>query len=222
MKKNKDSESFSTVSVVLKLLIFLCSTVGVSIDASDSGARVLLYFTIQSNLWIGITSLVLAVRILRHQPVSAALHRVKLMFTMAILLTGGVFCFLLAPVDGLSFTLANILTHVAVPLLSLLDYLLFDTAYAYEWKDAFWSLIPPVYYILFAAVGYVQNWDFTQNNHRNYPYFFLNWGSPCGVFGFSSEPPFMGTGCWILVMFVIMTGFSCILIGCSKLRHLKG
>ena len=35
----------------------------------------------------------------------------------------------------------------------------------------------------------------------NYPYFFLNWGSPAGAFGFTDALPYMGCAWWILALF---------------------
>ena len=48
----------------------------------------------------------------------------------------------------------------------------------------------------------------------NYPYFFLNWGSEAGAFGFSDSLPFMGPVWWILILlaFLIIVGFVYLLI----------
>ena len=48
----------------------------------------------------------------------------------------------------------------------------------------------------------MNGWEFATG--VNYPYFFLNWGSPAGLFGFSDELPFIGTGWWILVILVFL------------------
>ena len=63
--------------------------------------------------------------------------------------------------------------------------------------------------IIFALQGsaYALNWDFGGGN--NYPYFFLNWDSPAGAFGFSSEMPyFMGCFYWIVVMIAFISLLS--------------
>ena len=57
-------------------------------------------------------------------------------------------------------------------------------------------------YAIYAGIGYVKGWEFSRGT--NYPYFFLNWGSPAGAFGFISELPFMGTAWWILTLFVFL------------------
>ena len=45
---------------------------------------------------------------------------------------------------------------------------------------------------------------------QNYPYFFLNWGSPAAAFGFTDELPYMGCVWWILaiLLFLIIIGWS--------------
>ena len=63
-------------------------------------------------------------------------------------------------------------------------------------------IIPPLLYAVYAGIGYVQGWQFGPG--VNYPYFFLNWGSPAGAFGFSDKLPFMGTGWWILALLVFL------------------
>ena len=39
---------------------------------------------------------------------------------------------------------------------------------------------------------------------KKYPYFFLNWGSPAGAFGFSKELPFMGCVWWIIALLIVI------------------
>ena len=74
-------------------------------------------------------------------------------------------------------------------------------------KYVLFVIIPPILYAIYAGIGYVQGWQFALG--MNYPYFFLNWGSAAGAFGFSSELPFMGTGWWILaiLVFLLVIGF---------------
>ncbi|MCR4598606.1 MAG: hypothetical protein K5678_06210 [Acetatifactor sp.] len=50
----------------------------------------------------------------------------------------------------------------------------------------------------------MNGWEFAAG--LNYSYFFLNWGSPAGAFGFSKELPFMGCAWWILVLLLFLIG----------------
>ena len=62
-------------------------------------------------------------------------------------------------------------------------------------------------YAIYAGVGFVKGWEFADG--INYPYFFLNWGSPAGAFGFTKEMPYMGSAWWIIVLllFLIVVGY---------------
>lgn len=53
-----------------------------------------------------------------------------------------------------------------------------------------WVIVPPMLYSIYAGIGYARNWQFAEG--YNYPYFFLNWGSPAGAFGLTDELPYMG------------------------------
>ena len=68
-------------------------------------------------------------------------------------------------------------------------------------------LIPPLLYVIYAGIGYLRGWDFA--GRQPYPYFFLNWGSAAGAFGFTKELPYMGCVWWILILlaFLIAVGW---------------
>ncbi len=67
---------------------------------------------------------------------------------------------------------------------------------------------------MYAGIGYIRGWEFAPG--IRYPYFFLNWGSPAGAFGFSGELPFMGCVWWILALLVLL-----LLCGALYLRILN-
>ncbi|MCQ2335290.1 MAG: hypothetical protein MJZ89_05575, partial [Paludibacteraceae bacterium] len=120
---------------------------------------------------------------------------------------GLVYCFMLAPLMGeQAFNFTNVLTHVVVPVVSVVDFFLSSTWLSFRGRDAWYVIIPPLYYLGFASVGYVLNWQFGPG--INYPYFFLNWGSPAGAFGFCDVLPFMGVMYYVLIMltFLLLVG----------------
>ena len=128
--------------------------------------------------------------------------------TVSITLTGMVFCFVLAPTLGkMAWNIQNILTHVVVPVSSAADFFLTVPYDNLKKKHIFYTLIPPLLYVIFAGIGYACGLQFSGGT--NYPYFFLNWGSKAGAFGFSKELPFMGCVWWILVLglFILLCGF---------------
>ena len=196
------------ISIVLETVVAVCAVAGVALSQS------FLYFTIQSNLWIAATLAAFAVwQIVKMFKPSAkdipeAMWRLKFVFTVSITLTGVVFCAVLAPV----------LTHVVVPVCAIAD--LFVAKHdAPDFGIVVWALVPLIYYLAFATIGFVLNWDF--GNGRNYPYFFLNWTSPAGVFGFGGGGEyFMGTFWWILVMIALVSGIA--LAYAAILKRVRG
>jgi hypothetical protein len=93
-----------------------------------------------------------------------------------------------------------------VPVAAVLDFFVVSSAFSIKKKNVVYVTVPPILYAIYAGIGYVQGWQFATG--INYPYFFLNWGSKAGAFGFTSELPFMGTAWWILLLliFLILVG----------------
>lgn len=208
------------ISNVLRIVAVVAALWGVGICATASGtfmggSRVWLYFTIQSNIWIALCLLAgLIYRALRRQP-GRAYDVLQMVLTVSICLTGVVFCFVLAPTMGNgAFNLPNVLTHVVSPIAALADYLICCRSFRLRRSDAFYGIVPPLYYLGFASVGYVLGWEFAPG--VNYPYFFLNWGSPAGAFGFSDSLPFMGVMYYVLIMLVSLYLLS---LGLIRISH---
>ena len=120
-----------------------------------------------------------------------------------------------------AWNIQNILTHVVVPVAGILDFFVTGISSSIRKRNDFWVIVPPILYAIFAGIGYVRNWQFVEG--YNYPYFFLNWGSPAGAFGFTDELPYMGCAWWILALFcaLLIVGMLYLLIldGLKKLFH---
>ena len=202
-------------SLILKIIVTLSSLVGVLLSTLPSPSS-LLYFTTQSNIWIGACCLVGIVLMIRKAEIKKWMYTVKLIFTVSITLTGVVYCVLLAPLFGSSaYGLSSLLTHVIVPAASVLDFAVFDYPAPFRKRECLLATIPPFYYLGFAAVGYVLNWQFSTGT--NYPYFFLDWGSPAGAFGFSEEPPYIGVFYYVLIMVAFVVGVGALYILIARL-----
>lgn len=195
------------ISYILKTVVVISAVLGVIFSVLNSGAA-FMYFTIQSNIAIALVALVGAILMLKDID-NRIWQVIKLVATVAITLTGVVFCFVLAPTLGNgAWSVRNILTHVVVPLAAVIDF--FIPIYKAEYKkaDSIYIIIPPLLYAIYAGICYGQNLDFGAG--VNYPYFFLNWGSPAGAFGFTDSLPFMGCAYWILalLLFLIAVGLG--------------
>lgn len=99
------------------------------------------------------------------------------------------------------------LTHVIVPIAAILDFFVTGVRSKIPMKKVVYVWIPPLLYAIYAGIGYVLGWEFSRG--VNYPYFFLNWGSPAGAFGFTNTLPFMGCMWWILLLLLLLTAVGC-------------
>lgn len=209
-------------SILLNFAIAIISFLGVILncvfatrDGYSHWYKRLLYFTNLSNIWIGVTCLVIAilsiVSILKKQSVIKNwIYVIKYVFTVSITITGLIFCGLLAPFakDYNAWTLASILVHVIVPVLSVADYFINDDGLPLKkWHIAL-PTIPPLLYFIFSMTLSALRVDFGRGD--NYPYFFMNFYSEVGLFGFSNSGPYpeLGSFYWIVVILGLIIGIS--------------
>ncbi|MBQ3285033.1 MAG: Pr6Pr family membrane protein [Ruminococcus sp.] len=217
----------TAVSLILKCIVVTAAAVGTYLSAFGGtsgfmvGGKAFMYFTIQSNILIALICAVGAVLLFRKTDVKNVWFIVKYIGTVAITLTGAVFTFVLAPTLGdFAWQFQNILTHLVVPVAAIADFFVTGIYGDIQKKYVFLVEIPPIAYVIYAAVCYAAGWTFADGN--NYPYFFLNWGSPAGACGFIGEFPFMGCVWWILIMgaAILAVGYIYILIlNRMKRRH---
>lgn len=212
------------ISCVLKTVVFLSASIGTILsyyagrNSFMGGSRVFMYFTTQSNIAIAIICAIGLVLLMKDKPVSKAWYIVKFVGTVSITLTGVVFCVMLAPTLGArAWNIQNILTHVVVPVLAVADFFVIRDVPVVSKKNVLFVIIPPIIYAIYAGIGYVRGWQFSEG--LNYPYFFLNWGSEAGAFGFSNKLPFLGSAWWILILFgfLIAVGYFYLVIA-DKIR----
>lgn len=167
------------------------------------GRTVFMFFTIQSNIALALVCAIGLYKLIANKAITNLWYVIKFVATISITLTGVVFCFVLAPTMGsAAWNIQNILTHVIVPIASIVDFFVVGINSNIKKINDLWVIVPPILYAIYAGIGYVQNWQFMEG--YNYPYFFLNWGSPAGAFGFTNELPFMGCAWWIITLFCFL------------------
>ena len=207
------------ISLVLKAVVITSAVVGTLLsylggrNTFMGGKVVFMYFTIQSNVAIAAICAIGLGLLLKDKKVGRAWYVIKFIGTVSITLTGMVFGFVLAPTMGAhAWNVQNVLTHVVVPVAAVIDYFITYSPSKIRKADVFLVTIPPSLYAIYAGIGFVQGWQFAAG--LNYPYFFLNWGSKAGAFGFSDELPFMGCAWWILalLLFLVIVGYGYLLI----------
>jgi hypothetical protein len=105
------------------------------------------------------------------------LPRVKGAFTLMITATFLVYLFMLSRTDfsmmSVSFNVANVVLHYVVPVMVILDWLLFDKKRSYRWSDPFMWAVIPLLYLQFVFIRAEVGGVLTARGSR-YPYFFLD------------------------------------------------
>ncbi|MBE6132658.1 MAG: hypothetical protein E7180_04650 [Erysipelotrichaceae bacterium] len=204
-------------STIINLLIFIFSSTGFFLsclfakrDGYYHWLTRLLYFTQQSNLWIGITSLIFAIMIIKNRKKEnfKLISLFKFIFTVSITITGFIFCSVLAPfADYNVWTFASVLTHVIVPLMSIFDYFTDRYIINIENKKIWICIIPPLTYFVFTSILCIMKVDFGRGDP--YPYFFMDYYSEVGLFGFVFKwPPQIGSFYWIVFLFSFTYGLG--------------
>jgi hypothetical protein len=206
---NMITKTRRTISYILKLTVILSAVVGTALSAYAGrnsfmgGSRVFMYFTIQSNILIAVICAVGLYLLIQKKEINDVWYIVKLVGTVAITLTGVVFAVLLVPLLGdNAWNIQNTLTHAVVPVAAVADFFMVAPGSGLRRKSVVYVIIPPLLYAIYAGIGYARGWEFGAG--QNYPYFFLNWGSPAGAFGFTNGLPYMGCVWWILVLMVFL------------------
>ncbi len=211
----KPSAKAKALSLVLKLTVIVSAVFGVCLSAAAGrvvfmgGKRVFMFFTIQSNIATALICAAGLVLLLRRKPIASFWYVLKFVGTVSITLTGAVFVFVLAPTMTMhAWNIQNVLTHVVVPAAAVVDFFVTGVYGSVRGRHVPLVVLPPLAYAVYAGIGYIAGWEFLEG--INYPYFFLNWGSPAGAFGFTDGLPFMGTVWWILaiLLFLLLVGYG--------------
>lgn len=189
-----------TLSVSFKIIIVLSALYGVYLNSGlpeKFSPQMFLYYTILSNiLCLGYFIYASIITIINDE------HKLNMSLkgsvTMAITVTMIIYWFILVPagfVMGDGKQLANLLVHLFVPLLVLLDYLLFDPKGKLQKKDPlFWLSIPLAYYI-FTFIAYF--FDVRYMSDTRFPYFFID-HTIIGI------PNVILSVCGLIIFFVVL------------------
>ena len=220
------------ISYALKCFIVLSSLGGVALsllnarrDGYSAWWRRLLYFTAQSNLWIGFVTLAILLLPLfatkKRELWRKRLYLLKYIFTVSITMTGIVFCFLLAPFAEENYhawSFWSFLTHVFSPIFSAADFFVDEYRIPLRGKHVLLTSLPPIFYFSTASVLGFLHTDFGRG--VSYPYFFLNYTSPAGVFGFSNQFPFIiGSFYWFLLFSLVMLAIGALYMRLYSLKR---
>ncbi|MGT2681720.1 Pr6Pr family membrane protein [Streptococcus porci] len=163
-----------------RLIIALCGLTGVTMQISQDGWNMLLYYTVLSNILVFVTLFFL---IFWEQKVGTTnqfptLLRLKGGVTMAIAITFIIYHFLLAPLvtDPQDYwNIRNFLVHYIAPLGLILDTLFLDKKNTYKLSDPIpWTSFPIAYFALAIFNGMVLKLPIPGATNSPYAYFFIN------------------------------------------------
>ena len=208
------------IGILLNLIAGVAASIGVILafifakqDGFSSVGQRLLYFTNLSNIWIGITCLIISIVSiieikLKKTLLKNYIYTLKFIFTVSITITGLIFCVLLAPFAEFNvWSFSSVLTHVVVPITSVASYFVEMPISPMNKKTVWYALIPPLVYFIFGSILSILKVDFGRG--QTYPYFFMNYYSEVGLFGFRySDKPEMGSVYWIIVILLLIIGLS--------------
>ena len=172
-----NKEVFLKLSLISKGVIAICALVGFLMEMFLHGWHSIRYYTNQSHLLVVIFLLSLLLKYRKEGHWSQWDIRLKGGMTVAILLTGLVYHFMLAPLKTPEefWTIENFLVHYIVPYGALLDWALFDKGHCYKWWDPFvWTILPLAYAIISVAIALITRIPIGNNPDGPFPYFFLN------------------------------------------------
>lgn len=214
--KAKTSLLLKVSTVVFSILGIVLSMISAGADGYSHPAKRLTYFTGLSNIWIGVLMAVILANMFfakqcNREKIKDALYVLKYIFTVSITLTAFIFCVVLAPGSKNgnynAWTLSNIITHVVVPFFAIVDFVIDEYKIRIKSTHLLCTTIPPLLYLIFASV--LGSMGFVFRNGETYPYFFLNFNSPAGFFGFSDVMHYiMGSFWWILFILAIILSLA--------------
>ncbi|MEE0879590.1 MAG: hypothetical protein UH788_09995 [Treponemataceae bacterium] len=214
------------ISAISKLLLVVGVIIGVWASLLQEGffnPKHFLYYTIQSNIEIGIISLISLFFLLRKNgQIPQVVYTLKFIFTVAITLTGLVFNFILYPASIFSthplnpLSTANFFTHIFVPILSLVDFFAFDYKLKITKKTFLLGLITPLIYFIF--VMFCTKVGIRFNGNLFVPYFFLDYKANSW---FQLGDGKIGVFYWVIIQVLIVLLISSVLLFFMKKRKNK-
>lgn len=188
------------LSVLFKLILAGCGIVGIQLQlnlfSTDPNWGMFRYFTNLSNLLCVVYFIFAAFRILFSKDISATslIPPLKFMTTMSITVTLLIAHFLLSDftMDD-SMAIALNLLHYVVPLLTLLDWLLFDHKGQSKKSYPLLALLPALFYYIYVLIA--SNFGAPFAGNSRFPYPFLNTDS-------------LGVGRVLFTVVVLFVGFT--------------
>lgn len=160
------------ISIIINLLIFVLMIFGLMVallgipflqEGSKSNfLNLIKYFTVESNIFMGITALIFAINeilyIKKGKKINKIIFILKYVSTVCVAITFFTVVFFLAPLvyrdRALTmFTGINFFYHVAIPVLSIIVFILFENSNQYNIKITIFGMILFLIYSIFYLIA---------------------------------------------------------------------
>jgi len=211
------------IRIAILSALAIVGILGIIFTAQSSafmgGGSVFFFFTVQSNIFIIAMALIFLINgivllITKKSFINQTLLFIKYVATIAITVTFLVFFTMLAPLMGVDYLLSfnNFSLHAIVPILAIIDFIIFDTDINLTYSNSLLATISPISYVIFVYVGAIFKLQYGDNLY--YPYFFLDFEKN----GFFFEKGF-GIIPWILILLAGICGLGFLYCFIIKLRQ---
>lgn len=114
------------------------------------------FFTVDSNIFMGLISLLFIIKIFKKKEIPKNIYILKLMSTTSVTLTFLVVFLYLGPIskDGIKSMLqnSNLFFHLIIPVLSIITFIKYEKANL-NLKDTLYGIIPTIIYALFYTIN---------------------------------------------------------------------
>ena len=209
--------------IIIKAALVVVGILGIIFTAQSSefmgGGSVFFFFTVQSNIFIIAMTLLFLINevmqlITKKRFINQTLLFIKYVATVAITVTFLVFFTMLAPLMGVDYLLSfnNFSLHAIVPILAIIDFVLFDADIRLTYSNSLIATIAPISYVLFVYIGACFKLQYGE--YLYYPYFFLDFETN----GFLFEKG-MGVIPWIIILLIGICGLGCLYCFIIKTRQ---
>ena len=209
--------------IIIKAALVVVGILGIIFTAQSStfmgGGSVFFFFTVQSNIFIIAMTLIFLINeivqlITKKSFINQTFLFIKYVATVAITVTFLVFFTMLAPLMGVDYLLSfnNFSLHAIVPILAIVDFILFDTDINLTYSNSLFATIAPISYVIFVYIGAIFKLQYGENLY--YPYFLKKKKKN----GFLFEKCF-GIIPWILILLAGICGLGFLYCLFIKLRQ---
>lgn len=203
------------ISIVLNVIIFILTVVasvimftgfkfmGDDIVLEDTKIKMLRFFTVQSNIFMGIMGLIFSIKEIQilkgeKEEISIKLYIFKLMSTVSVALTFLTVIAYLGPISegGIPSMLknSNLFFHLIIPVISIVTFAVFERTDKMFFKHSFLGIVPMFLYSIFYLVNVLIHME----NGKVSPVYDWYWFVQGGVWQMVFVMPIMLVGTYLI------------------------